>query len=173
MTSKYLLQQTEDAYQWTNKLLISIPYNKWELTPDIIESNVSWQAGHLIMSFYYHAIMVIKGHQMDIIQQVPLKIYDGLFTSAAPINAVGKTSPAQLLSHLALVQKRSIEVIRKLSGQDLKSKLEPTEFQHPVAKTKFEALDWNIKHTMWHCGQIATLKRIVDQRYNFELSKST
>ncbi|WP_216824389.1 hypothetical protein [Emticicia sp. TH156] len=37
------------------------------------------------------------------------------------------------------------------------------------SKTKFEALDWNIKHTLWHCRQIGLLKRVVDKRYDFGL----
>lgn len=32
------------------------------------------------------------------------------------------------------------------------------------------ALSWNIKHTMWHCGQIVMLKRIIDKPHNFRLS---
>ncbi len=63
------------------------------------------------------------------------------------------------------------KVIKSLSDQDLESELSPTEVPHPVAKNKFEAIDWNIKHTMWHCGQIGILKRIIDERFDFGLKK--
>ncbi len=164
-------QQTEDAYGWVNKIIQTIPYETWDTTPEIIESNVTWQVGHLIMSFYYHSVMVIVGHQMDILQKIPIKEYNALFTNAAPHIAMGKTNPEQLQNHLMLMQQKSVEIIQSLSPQDLDAPLEPTQVPHPIAKTKYEALDWNIKHTMWHCGQLGILKRIIHERIDFGLKK--
>jgi len=164
-----LSKQTADAYEWTNRLINSIPFDKWDQTPEVIESNISWQVGHLILSFYYHSIMVITGHRMDILQQVPMKEYDKLFTHAAPIEAAGKTDPVRLRNQLFLLQARSLDTIRGLTPEDLEKNIEPIGVPHPVAKSKFDAIDWNIKHTMWHCGQIGILKRIIDQRYDFGL----
>jgi hypothetical protein len=65
-----LLNQTSNAYEWVNKLIAEIPLNKWEIIPDVIESNVNWQVGHLIVSHYFHSMMVIKGHQMQLEKQV-------------------------------------------------------------------------------------------------------
>jgi hypothetical protein len=56
-----------------------------------------------------------------------------------------------------------------LTESDLESELEKTDTPHPIAKNKYEALDWNIKHTMWHCGQLGILKRIIDKRFDFGL----
>lgn len=168
---KILLAQTKSAYDWTNKLLNSIPHKTWDTTPAIIESNVSWQVGHLIVSFYYHSIMVIVGHQMDILGKVPLKEYDILFTSGQPEKVVEKINPEVLQAQLNLMELKSLEIIQSLSKSDLEDKLVPTPISHPIAKTKFEALDWNIKHTMWHCGQLGLLKRVVHERYDFGLNK--
>ncbi|SDL37889.1 DinB family protein [Kriegella aquimaris] len=167
--TEHLKRQTEDAYEWTNRLIESIPTEKWDEIPENIETNVTWQIGHLIMSFYYHSIMVIKGHQIDVIKKIPLQEYNKLFTNAKPINSVGKTNPTDLVSQLKIVQKKSLEIIESLSVYDLENPLEPTEMPHPTAKNKYEALDWNIKHAMWHCGQLGILKRIVDERYDFGL----
>jgi hypothetical protein len=164
-----LLKQTKGAYDWTNKLLNSIPQDTWDTTPAIIESNVSWQVGHLIVSFYYHSIMVIAGHQMDILGKVPLKEYDMLFTAGEPQKVVGKINPKVLQDQLNLMELKSLEIIQSLSENDLEDKLVPTPISHPIAKNKFEALDWNIKHTMWHCGQLGLLKRIIHERYDFGL----
>ncbi|HTI91949.1 MAG TPA: DinB family protein [Puia sp.] len=166
-----LTKQTSDAYDWTNRLINSIPYKKWDQTPDVIESNISWQVGHLIMSFYYHSIMVITGHQMEILQQIPMKEYDKLFTLAAPFNVIGKTDPALLQKQLLLLQEKSLNTIRSLSPADLESPLVPGPIPHPIAKTRFEAIDWNIKHTMWHCGQIGMIKRVIDERFDFGLKR--
>lgn len=167
-----LTQQTESVYDWTRKLIETIPFDQWEIIPDMVESNISWQVGHLIMSHYYHSVMVIVGHQMDVIQKIPLKNYDELFTNALPRNSVGKTNPSDLLNQLKIVQQRSISIIKTLTSADLESNLEPTPTPHPIAKTKFEAIDWNIKHTMYHCGQIGVIKRIIDERYDFGLKRA-
>nr|WKN37432.1 DinB family protein [Tunicatimonas sp. TK19036] len=166
-----LLRQTEDAYGWVNKLLTSVPKEHWDdITPNV-DTNVTWQAGHLIMSFYFHSIMVIRGHQMDLLQKIPVQEYDSYFTVAEPVQSVGKTNPETLESHLALMQEKSLEVIRSLSVAELDDALEPTKTPHPIAKTKYEALDWNIKHTMWHCGQLGIIKRALHGRYDFGLNR--
>lgn len=173
MTSIELLtRQTEDAYDWTNKLLRSIPYDVWDVTPDVVKSNISWQCGHLVLSLYYHSILVIQGHHPDILKQIPLKEYNALFTQADPENSIGKFPAETLYNQLVSVQHYSMQTIRNLKATDLNAVLETSAPPHPIAKNKFEALDWNIKHTMWHCGQIGILKRLVDQRLDFGMRVS-
>lgn len=169
---KMLARQTADAYEWIDKLIDPVPHEKWDQTPEVLESNVTWQVGHLIVSIYYHSIMTIVGHQTDILQAIPMKKYSGLFTDAPPEYAMGKTDPKKLKNYLGMMREKSIEVITSLNEEDLDSNLEPARMPHPVAKNKFEALDWNIKHTMWHCGQIGILKRIVHERFDFGMKKS-
>jgi len=80
-----LSRQTSDAYNWTNKLTTSVSYDTWDNIPDVIETSVSWQVGHLIVSLYYHSIMVIVGHHF--------------FTTGSPKNAIGKARPEELRNH--------------------------------------------------------------------------
>ena len=164
-----LVKQTEGAYEWVNKLIYSIPEEQWDTIPEVIESSVTWQVGHLIVSYYYHTIMVIVGHQMDVLQQMPMKEYSQLFHNTSSHQCVGKTKPEDLKKHLKLMEQKSISIIQSLSLDELEKPLVPTPMPHPIAKTKFEAIDWNIKHTMWHCGQLGILKRIVHERYDFGL----
>jgi hypothetical protein len=166
-----LSRQTRDAYNWTDKLINRVSYDKWDDIPTVIETSVSWQVGHLIVSLYYHSIMVIVGHQKDILETIPMREYDRLFTSSSPKKATGKTMPETLRNNLTIIQKRSIEVVDSLRSEDLNGPLHSTEIQHPIAKTKFDALDWNIKHTMWHCGQLGILVRIAGERFNFGLRR--
>lgn len=172
MQINILKHQTKNSYEWTNTLLKSIPAGLWEETPGVIESNVSWQVGHLILSTYYHSINVIAGHQRDVLEKIPMKRYAALYTNAEPGKAKGSVEPETLLSQLLFIQNRSVETISTLPDNDLKNELEPTRMKHPIAKTKFEAIDWNIKHTMWHCGQISILKRIVHERFDFGFPKN-
>lgn len=163
--------QTDDVYKWTNKLVESVPYDKWDETPEVVETNITWQVGHLVMSHYFHTMMVIVGHQRDVFEKVPLKQYDELFTIGQPKDAKGKVNPQDLLDQLKYVQRRSLEIITSIKVEDLQRALEKTPIPHPIAKTKGESLDWNIKHTMYHCGQIGILKRVIDVRYDFGLRK--
>jgi hypothetical protein len=166
---QFLAKQTEDAYGWTNKLLNSIPQEKWDVLPNVIESTVSWQAGHLIVSFYFHTVMVIVGHLKEVFPVVPLQQYSKLFTNSDPKQSIGITNPQELMDQLIFMQQKSMAVINSLSEADLEAPLVQTPTAHPIAKTKLEAIDWNIKHTMYHCGQLGVIKRIVDQRYDFGL----
>ena len=167
----FLARQTENVYEWTNKLIEFVPFNKWDVTPDVLETNITWQAGHLIMSTYFHTVMVIVGHQKDVFEKIPLKQYDNIFTNGRPVDAKGMIDPAIILDQLKFLQHKSLEIIKSVNPEQLHSALEPTRIPHPIAKTKFESLDWNIKHTMYHCGQIGLLKRVVDERYDFGLRK--
>jgi hypothetical protein len=169
MKIELLLQQTTSAYQWTNDLLDSLPYSCWQTLPPVLETNALWQAGHLLVSFYFNSILVIRGHQSTILQTVPLKLYSQLFTQANPALAVNQVDPDQLFNHMRTMQKHSIEIIKSVKEDELYTDLLPTQIVHPVAKTKLEALDWNIKHTLWHCGQIALITRVVHKRHEFNL----
>lgn len=172
MKIEILTDQTQNSYDWTNKLLDSIPFEVWEKTPDVIESNVSWQVGHLILSTYFHSIIVIAGHQRDVLETIPMKRYTILYTNADPKKSIGTAEPKELQDQLIFIQNKSIKIISSLTDDDLNNELEPTRTPHPIASTKFEAIDWNIKHTMWHCGQLGMLKRIVHERYDFGFKKT-
>lgn len=168
---KILTKQTQDAYNWANKIILSIPVSKWEHIPEVVETNVTWQIGHLTISFYFHSIMVIKGHQTPILKKIPLKTYDTLFTNALPVYSIEKTEPEKLFEDFIYMQQESIAMIKSLSDAELEMPLEVTDVPHPIARNKFEALDWNIKHTMWHCGQLGILKRVIDSRFDFGLKR--
>ncbi len=168
-----LSKQTKDAYDWVNKLVTNIPETSWNTTTDVLESNISWQVGHLVISMYYHSILVINGHDKDVFDEVPLKQYSELYAyGSAPKNSASKATASDLLNHLNILMEKSLKSINSVTMAQLQEKLVPGKVEHPVAKTKFEAIDWNVKHVMWHCGQIATLKRIVDKPHNFLLKKT-
>ncbi|MCK8495480.1 DinB family protein [Spirosoma sp. RP8] len=65
--TEILINQTANAYQWTNKLIETVPLDKWTIIPPTLESNIVWQLGHLIVSHYFHAVLVIRGHQLDLL----------------------------------------------------------------------------------------------------------
>lgn len=167
--TEVLINQTANAYKWINELIETVPLKKWEVIPDIVESSINWQLGHLLISHYFHAVMVIRGHQMDILQQLPIREYSELFTVSAPSLSVGKVDSAKLVEDLQFMQQKSLAILATLHVSELDDLLEPTPTPHPIATTKREAIDWNVKHTMYHCGQIGLIKRVVDKRHDFGL----
>lgn len=166
---EYLYRQTQDAYLWTNRLLETIPLQHWDILPEILQTSVNWQVGHLIVSHYYHSIWVIKAMQMDVVQKFPLKIYGDLFTSGSPENIIGKFKSSELIDHLYNMQEISLKIISELTKDELVESLESTGFPHPIANIKREAIEWNIHHTMYHNGQLGILARILNKRFDFGL----
>jgi len=135
-----LVRQTQDAYGWTDKLINSIPQTQWDNVPDIVESSVSWQTGHLVVSLYFHSIMAMVGHQMDLLHKLPLRDYDSLFTNGHPKKAVGKVRPEQLRNHLTLMQQRSIAVIGDLAESELKVHCRQPKYRIPLPKINLKPL---------------------------------
>lgn len=168
-----LIKQTQDAHSWINKLVDSVPIEHWEHTPDTLASNISWQVGHLVISEYYHAILVVSGFDEEITQKLDLKEVNERFGyESDPKALIGKSDPKVLKEQLLFMQSKVIKNIRSLSLKDLESNVEqPIKQKHPVAKTKLEAVSWNIKHTMWHCGQVASIKRLIHGGFDFGLPK--
>ncbi|GAB2521631.1 DinB family protein [Spirosoma aerophilum] len=164
-----LIKQTANAYEWTNKLVDPVPLDRWSIIPPIVASSIDWQLGHLIISQYFHSIMVIRGHQMDILQQLPIRDYSEWFTVSGPSLSVAKVDSVNLLADLQFMQRKSLAILATLEDSELDNPLEPTPTPHPIATTKREAVDWNIQHTMYHCGQIGLIKRVVDERHDFGL----
>lgn len=106
----------------------------------LIETTLSWQVEHLMVSHHFHSILVIKGHQMDILQTIPLKEYGELFTSNSPKASLGILNPQDLLKHLKIVQQKFIAIISRLSTSDFETLLEPTLFHTQLQKYKLEAV---------------------------------
>ena len=83
--------QTRDAYNWALKIIDSIPQEKWEEYPAGVETTVNWQIGHLIMSYYFHAVMCLVGHKKEVFAVVPLKEYDAFFNRSDPKDSIGNS----------------------------------------------------------------------------------
>lgn len=164
-----ILLQTADVYQWTNRLIEDVPFEQWEKIPEVLDTSIYWQLGHLIMSHYFHTVMVITGHQKDVFSHIQMKEYSQFFTMGKAQDTVGLVNAETLLEQLKYMQNFSLKIIESLDINQWNNPLEPTQIPHPIAKTKLESLDWNIKHTMYHNGQLGILRRVLNKRYDFGL----
>lgn len=164
--------QTISANSWLLNMIDSVPQEKWYDMAEGINSSIAWQVGHQIVSIYYHSVMTTVGHKFDVIEKLNLKWYTEMCTyDSSPEAMHENVSPKILREHLVYMQKTAMDVLESLSVKNLQEQVEPTKMKHPVARTKFEAIDWNIKHIMWHCGQISSIKRIIHTPYDFGIKK--
>lgn len=168
-----LIKQTRDAHSWTNKLIDSVPLEHWEETPDTLSSNISWQVGHLVISENYHSILVVSGFDEEIMQKIDLRDLNHKYGyDSNPKEHIGQSDPEVLRGQLHYMQQKVIQNISTLTLSDLETAVEqPIKQKHPVATTKLDAVSWNIKHTMWHCGQIASIKRLIHGGFDFGLPR--
>ena len=66
-----------------------------------------------------------------------------------------------------IIEVKSLSIISGMTEESLKEELFDLGFPHPVASTKWEAIDWNVKHYMYHCGQIGMLRRALGVPFDF------
>lgn len=161
---EFIKEQNRLTREHTLKLLNDTPFDLWYETPKVIETNIAWLTGHLIVSQYFHSIAVITGPNLEIFKEVPLSDYFPIYSmmTKSTTNEL-QPDPNKLLVELEIMNNYAIRELNKLTDQNLEESLEPTKMPHPVAKTKYEALTWSFRHEMWHLGQISTLKRIIGQ----------
>ena len=170
MTVDFIAQQTADAYAWVERLIQDIPQERWTERPVGLDSSVAWQVGHLVISAYYHTVMVIGGHDAAVNAALPVRTYGELFTRATPPGRAYEFGVATLRKHFATMAEASLRSIRGLSDAQLDDALEPVGPPHPTATDKRGALLWNHQHTWWHCGQLGMLRRAVHEPMAFNLS---
>ncbi|MEM8899777.1 MAG: DinB family protein, partial [Bacteroidota bacterium] len=159
--------QSKDAFGWGRKLIGGVPEELWHTIPEGMGTHLAWQVGHLALSCYYHSVMVITGHQPEVLQKVAVKEYNDYYNTAQPVKSVHVHSPAELLHAMAVMEETSLNIIAEMTEESLEEELFDLGFPHPVANTKWEAIDWNIKHYMYHCGQIGMLRRALGVPFDF------
>ena len=162
-----LHRQSKDAFGWGKKLIAGVPEEQWYTMPEGMGTHMAWQVGHLALSCYYHSVMVIRGHQPDILQKVAVKEYNEYYNTAQPEKSIDVHSPKELLDAMDIIEAKSLSIVSGMTEEILAEELFDLGFPHPVASTKWEAIDWNIKHYMYHCGQIGMLRRALGIPFDF------
>ena len=144
----------------TDKLISDIDADQWMVNPEVLNSNLNWQIGHIILANYLHGIASIKGPSKEIRERINVQDYIKFYgmKSDPSQHKEEKPSPETLLE----IYTFSFELINKnLESLELSDLEQATAVPNPGAKTKSEALMWLFKHQSWHNGQIAMLKRVL------------
>ncbi|TAE75149.1 MAG: DinB family protein [Bacteroidetes bacterium] len=168
LLTDFLKNQIIDSHNWVNKLLNNISDEKWFVTPEIIMTNFAWQLGHLTLSQYYYTVVLLDGPNKDFAEKINMKKYSGLFANGQKRGELfSEITVDELKEKWDLMQNQTIKILDNLQDKDLNNEIFKLLKPHPFVKTKENSISWNVKHTMWHCGQIATLRRIIDKPLDY------
>ncbi len=145
----------------TNKLIKDIPDEQWVFTPEIMNTNLNWQIGHIFLANYLHGIASITGPSEIIRNSVNIKEYIQYYglDSNPKEHLENKPTTKALLEVLNISYDLIFKGIDELTEEDLN---QSTAIPNPAVKTKYEALMWLFKHQSWHNGQIAMLSRVLN-----------
>ena len=161
MTDLQLLKnQIKMAQEQTLQLVSEVDDKFWKLTPPGVNTNLNWQVGHIAVSLYFHVLVCTGGAREAIKNLIPLSELISYYKAGTfpESDLQNKPDKEALLKALRLIF-RQVEVSLESIGEDNLN--EGVEAQHPVAKTKRDALIWCSHHQMWHNGLISLLKRIL------------
>lgn len=162
----FIIEQTKWVDQWTLNQIKDLDAETWEVVP-ALKTSVNWQVGHIIISKYFHSMASVlpSNHEMleSIHHQIPLDdYYSYYFNKSNPLDEWNKRPDKHILFYLfESLSEWSIQVIEELDKNILSK---PTQVKNPAAKTVYEALTFSFKHQMWHLGQLAMIKRILNDK---------
>lgn len=153
-------KESEFVSGWTRAILKNVSEGAFKSTPDIVQSNINWQIGHILTTRYFFTVACIAKDRSAFGKAVPMKQYREWYAKGTSPRLALSEKPGKdvLMQHLDIVEEFALEVLDTLAVDELSS---AALYENGVAKTKYEALTFSLKHQMWHNGQIALIKRIV------------
>lgn len=144
----------------TDKLIKDIPETLWTVSPEVLDTNINWQIGHIFLANYLHGIASVTGPSEHIRSEINIPDYVKYYglKSVPEADISDKPSKETLLNLYELGYRLIDQGLDTLQEADLDT---PTAIPNPAVKTKYEALMWMFKHQSWHNGQLAMLKRVL------------
>ena len=155
-------EQIISVKEKTDHFIKTIALEKWCVTPEILETNMNWQIGHLILANYLHGIASISGPNKSIRDSIDMTSFVTYYgpKSIPNLHLDEKPKNEELLALYEIVFELLYSEVDKIKIEEL---INATEVPNPSAKTKYEALTTVFKHQSWHNGQIAVLNRVLKE----------
>jgi len=157
-----LREQISSTKEKTDKLIADISTENWFKTPDVLNTNLNWQIGHIILANYLHGIASISGPSTELKEKINVPNYIKFYRlKSIPTDFENeKPNRKELLEVYEFTLTLILENLNQLTEVDLSN---ATTIPNPAVKTKYEALKWLSHHQSWHNGQIAILRRVLNQ----------
>lgn len=155
-------EQIVSVKEKTDSFIEAIELQKWLSTPEILETNMNWQIGHLILANYLQGIASITGPNESVRNRINMKDFVAYYGPKSNPNLYMEEKPTneELLELYNFIFEVVFLEIDKISIEELNN---DTKVPNPSAKTKYDALTTLFKHQSWHNGQIAILNRVLKQ----------
>jgi hypothetical protein len=155
-------EQITSTKEKTDKLIADISTEMWIETPEVLNTNLNWQIGHIILANYLHGIASISGRNEELIGKINISDYIKFYGPKSNPTDFENEKPTQnkLLEIYEFTLSLILDNLSKLTESELNDN---TEIPNPSVNTKYEALKWLSHHQSWHNGQIAILKRVLSQ----------
>jgi len=159
-TIEIIKDQIISVKEKTDSFIRTIELEKWNISPNILETNMNWQIGHLILANYLHGIASISGANEKVRERINMQNFIKFYGSNSTPNLFLNEKPKneELLKLYEFIFELIFLEISKVKIEELNS---VTEIPNPSAKTKYEALTTLFKHQSLHNGQIAILNRVL------------
>ncbi len=137
--------------------------DQWFETDKVLNTNLNWQIGHIILANYLHGIASISGANEAIRKKINVQDYIKFYgPKSKPLDfEEEKPSAKELLENYELTFSLIEKGLTNIVDIDLEN---TTEVPNPAVQTKYQALAWLSQHQSWHNGQIAVLRRILSRK---------
>ncbi|MEM7475571.1 MAG: DinB family protein [Planctomycetota bacterium] len=158
-----LVNNLKEMRKYTLMVLDGVREEDWFRFPDGCHTHIGWQVGHLAIAEYGLTLRSIRGAQ-DSDDFIPAE-YSKLFgRGSVPAAASENPSIDEIRTAFEAVHEHVMQEVPGFSEELL---AENVPFDHPLFKTKKQALSWCVNHEMTHAGQIAMIRRLLGYEIRF------
>jgi hypothetical protein len=162
MKISVIKEQISSAKEKTEKLITGISTDIWTKTPEVLNTNLNWQIGHIILANYLHGVASISGANEELKEKINIPDYIKFYgPKSNPTDFINdKPNQKELSEIYEFTMSLVLENLNKITESELNDN---TAIPNPSVSTKYEALKWLSHHQSWHNGQIAMLTRVLNQ----------
>ncbi|MEQ8521023.1 MAG: hypothetical protein RIC15_02600, partial [Vicingaceae bacterium] len=132
-----LIKELKLNHERTIRAFASVNPLWWRSAESGLKTNLNWQAGHMIISHYFHGIVSLKGSDEALKRSFDPKEYSKLYGMGSDPreNLDEKPGHEILINNLEILDNRCIEIVSDMNESML---TEATVLDNPMAKTKYE-----------------------------------
>jgi hypothetical protein len=155
----FIREQMKVTREYTHRLLLSVPDDRWLEIPRGGVSNLCWQGGHIAVAAYRLGLARIRDPHPGDEAILPARFVDlygkGTNPSADPSQ---NETPQRIRSALEAVQRQVLSESQHWSDEELETQC---LLPHPIFSKKIDSLWWYVRHEAIHAGQIGLIRRML------------
>ena len=163
MIAADLTKRLAEMRRYTLMVLDGVKDEDWFRFPEGCRTHIAWQVGHIAIAEYGLTMKHVRG-ALPTDDFIPPEYSDLFGRGSTPAAAVDSPSVDEIRSVFEAVHVKATEEVPTYSEELL---AESVGFEHPLFKTKGNAVSWCANHEMTHAGQITLLRRMLGYEIRF------